>query len=62
MTPLKPRAHREKPTVAPTMVWVPEMGSLKKVATKFQMELPPVGEAPLVRTWATSTLAYLVPK
>lgn len=43
LTPSKPRAQREKPTVAPTMVWVPEMGSLKKVATRFQMALPPAG-------------------
>ena len=40
LTPAKPRAAIEKPTVAPTMEWVPEMGSLKNVATMFHTELP----------------------
>ena len=39
--PLVPRATSEKPTVAPTMLCVPEMGSFKNVATISQMPEPP---------------------
>jgi hypothetical protein len=40
--PEVPRATRENPTVAPTMLCVPEMGSLKYVATINHMALPAV--------------------
>ena len=36
-----PRVTSEKPMVAPTMLCVPEMGNLRKVATSSQTPLPP---------------------
>lgn len=39
-TPLVPMATMEKPMVAPTMQWVPEMGSLRKEAISCQTADP----------------------
>jgi len=43
--PPGPRATKENPTVAPTMLWVPEMGSLKYVATISQTALPAANQS-----------------
>lgn len=37
--PWVPLATKEKPIVEPTILWVPEMGSFKKVATKSHIAL-----------------------
>ena len=38
--PLTPLTTMEKPRVAPTMLWVPDTGSLKNVATINQIHDP----------------------
>lgn len=42
LMPWVPRATKEKPTVAPTMLCVPEIGSLNHVATISHTALPAV--------------------
>lgn len=40
LIPLCPWATRANPTVAPTMLWVVETGSFRKVATKSHTQDP----------------------
>jgi len=42
LMPLSQRQTREKPTVAPTMLWVADTGSFRNVAPSSNIELPTV--------------------
>jgi hypothetical protein len=59
--PRKPCATRAKPTVAPTMLCVPDTGRLKNVATNNHMQQPRQRKIQLKRISTNCSYSLMMP-